>query len=107
MKFTSIPEWTKPAMPNAIALWETIALAGLEGKWIRLSAADQRAILGRVVFGKQEFMIDADCEVVIRRSTCFGNDYEKQNYAPSVVKQALTSGKQLSPGALGYSGKYL
>lgn len=76
IEFAAIPAWALPATPGALSFFETIALADLEGKWIRLSADTQRALLGSNVFGKQEIKVHADGNVTVTRSTCFGMDYE-------------------------------
>jgi hypothetical protein len=98
--FASIPSWTRPARRDALALFETIALAGLENQWIRLSAADQRDVMGGVVFGKQEIRVtDAGVEVV--RSVGFGQDAESATYGVDRIRAAIASGKSLAPGLSG------
>lgn len=103
--FTAIPEWTLPAVPGALSFFETIALADLEDKWIRLSAATQKAILGANVFGKQEIKVTADGEVIVSRSTCFGMDHETAAYDLYTIKRAILRRARLSPGVSG--GAYL
>ena len=103
LAFTSIPAWTMPAAAGALSFFETIALADLEGKWVRLSAADQRAILGANVFGKQAFRVVGDGTVEISRSTAFGMDSEIASYDLYAIKSAAAQGKRLSPGASGPS----
>ena len=53
MTFTTLPDWTLPRAGSVIDLFETVALAGLEGTWIRLSAADQRRVIGFPIFGSR------------------------------------------------------
>jgi hypothetical protein len=60
MNTATIPAFAFPAMPDALALFETIALAGLEGRWIRLSLRDQKRIVGAVVFDYASIRINAD-----------------------------------------------
>jgi hypothetical protein len=96
-KFTAIPAWAIPAKADRYTLYETFALLKLEGQWVRLSAADQRAVIGHAVFGKQEFRVNADGTVDVRRSACFGLDTEQQNYFPAWVRAAVEACKKLRP----------
>lgn len=101
LKFTAIPAWAKPAKADRWTLYETFALLKLEGQWVRLSAADQRAVIGYPVFGKQEFRVNADGTVDVRRVTCFGNDCEQRDYFPAWIRAAVEACKRLSPGVYG------
>lgn len=74
IKFQAIPQWAIPAKPDAGALFETFALLGIEGQWVRLSAADQRAIMGAVVFGKKEIKIEDGEIAILGPSIAFGQD---------------------------------
>lgn len=104
-EFTDIPAHFLPAKPGKLSFFETMALAGLEGKWIRLSAEMQRATLGRNVFGMQAIRVNNDGTVTVRRKTCFGTDYEQDTYEAAKIEQALLAGLKLSPGT--YGGRYL
>lgn len=99
--FAALPDWVFPAKPDALALYEAIALAGLEGQWIRLSADTQRRLIGSNVFGKQEMRLNADGTFEVIISTCFGADSEQSSYSANVINGAASAGKRLSPG---YSG---
>lgn len=102
IQYTVIPAWTytgKP--PSHLTFFESIALAGLEGQWIRLSIGDQRATLGRDVFGKQEIKVDTEGNVKVRRSTAFGKDFELCEYTAHEIARAITEGKRISPGVSG------
>jgi hypothetical protein len=103
MTFTSIPTWALPATPNRFALYETLALLDLEDQWVRLSAADQRLILGANVFGKQSFKVNHMGVVTITRSSCFGLDSETAQYEPHHVQAAIHQNKKLAPGLFGPS----
>lgn len=89
IKFEAVPEWVKPQTPSPLALWEAFALLGWEGKPVRLSAADQRALMGFAVFGKQLITIADDGSVTITVSVCFGTMTDHQTYSPEQVKRAL------------------
>jgi hypothetical protein len=101
VKFNAIPAWTLPTTPDSLALFECIALAGLEGQWIRLDAATQRAIMGANVFGKQQIRIDADGELCVRRSTCFGTMFEVGHPLLANLRRAIAESLRLSPGVFG------
>jgi hypothetical protein len=103
MTFTSIPTWAIPATPSRFALYETIALLGLEDHWIRLSAADQRSLMGANVFGKQSIKVDPMGVVTVTRSSCFGLDSETAQYKPHHVHAAIHQHKKLAPGLFGPS----
>lgn len=101
INFQTVPAYAVPKQADWFTLFEAAALLQLEGQWIRLTAADQRALIGGNVFGKQEFMVNDDSTVTVRRSTCFGMDSESQNYTPATVREAVSKGKRLSPGTYG------
>lgn len=97
----SVPAWVKPDQPISNALYEAAALMEIENKWVRMSADDQRALLGFPVFGRQAFMVRDDGVVEVARSTCFGADYEMAEYSTAKVFTASRQGKRLSPGTFG------
>ena len=105
MDMITIPDWAKPDAPHKSAIFEVVALAGIEGKWIRMSAADQRAIIGHPVFGKQSICVKEDGTVDVVRKTCFGSDSEIATYTPDRIARAVAEKKRLSPGC--YGGSYL
>ena len=97
----TIPTWAKPAKADRYTLHEAAALLGFEGQWVRMTAADQRTLMGFAVFGKRAFKINDDGTIIIKRSTCFGMDTEQHEYTPSQVTSAAAQHKQLSPGTFG------
>ena len=101
LEFTQIPAWVKPTQANPLALWEVAALLNLEGQWLRLSADDQRALIGFATFGKQSIKIEADGTVLVQRKTCFGSDCETGRYSPAEVRAAASARLRLSPGVFG------
>lgn len=101
MNFVNIPEFAIPECPGALALYETFALLGIENQYVRMSASDQRAIMGAAPFGKQQFMVMDNGDVRILRSACFGNDFEMAEYEPTKIKGAIAAKKKLSPGTFG------
>lgn len=101
IKFEAIPEYAYPSVPGKQAFFETVALLGLEGKPIRLSAADQRRVLGFPVFGKQEIIVSKNGTVTAVRSVAFGMDCEVGEYLASTIEAAANAGKKLSPGVSG------
>ena len=101
MQFTNIPAWAIPKKADRYTFYETMALLNLENKWIRLSAAMQRALLGANVFGKQQFMVNDMGVVTVSRSSCFGMDCEIGEYDAIRVLQAVTENKKISPSVFG------
>ena len=101
IKFYPIPAWARPARPDRFTLFELVALLDLEDQWLRLSADDQRAVLGFPVFGKREFRVTSQGTVEIRRSSCFGLDQERQEYPPAWIMAAVRAAKRVSPGTFG------
>lgn len=99
--FAQVPAWSRPTAASALSFFETIALAGLEGQWIRMSAADQRAILGYPIFGKQEFRVLPEGIVEVFRSTAFGMDGEIGQYDLHAIKLAIRRKQRMSPGMSG------
>lgn len=97
-----LPEYAFPAHASAaghLSFFEGIALAGLENSEIRLSAADQRRLLGFPVFGKQRLRVSPSGEVVVSRSACFGTTREVAIYSARQVEAAITARRQLRPGS--------
>ena len=97
----TVPAWAKPAKADRYTLFEAAALLGFQDQWIRMAAADQRTLLGFATFGKQAFKVNDDGTVTVRRSTCFGADYEQAEYLPGHVTSAAAKRLQLSPGTFG------
>lgn len=101
LNFYIIPNWAIPNKADTLALYETFALLDIEDQWVRLSADDQRALLGFAPFGKQEIMVCETGDIKIRRSSCFGMDSETCEYRPALIKAAVAAKKKLSPGTFG------
>lgn len=101
MTFTEIESWAIPQTASVRSFFETIALVQKEGVWIRLSAKTQRALLGAVVFGKQEILVSDSGSVKVRRSACFGTDYEMSEYEAHKISYAIANSLQMSPGIYG------
>lgn len=95
MKFATIPAWALPRTPSARSLFEVIALAGLEGKEIRLNAAAQRAIMGAPVFGKLAIKVTSEGEVITYRSVCFGADCAVFFHTLADIEKAVAIGALL------------
>ena len=102
-----IPPWTyQGKSPSKYTFFEAVALAGLEGKRIRLDAATQKVLLGHPVFGKRAITVDGQANTVTCViSVCFGTDFERDVYPADVIQLAVDHKKQLRPGTSG--PKYL
>lgn len=70
----SLPE-TKA---DPIGFFEAVAMAGLEGQFVRIPAAVQRRHFGAVPFGKLGVRVANDGAVTTLRSVAFGRDYDEQ-----------------------------
>ena len=101
MTTITIPAWAKPTKADRYTLYEAAALLGFQDQWVRMTAADQRTLLGFAVFGKRAFKVNDSGTVTVIRSTCFGADAEQHEYTPGQVTSAATQNKQLSPGTFG------
>ena len=101
LEFTYIAAWAYPETPSVNALFETIALLKLEGKRIRLSADDQRKIIGFNVFGKQNLEVNADGTIRVSRKISFGMDYEASTYSAAEIKKAVELKKVIMVGMTG------
>lgn len=63
---------------DAIGFFESVALAGLEGEWFRVSAKQQREFFGNVPFGKRMVRVAKDGAVSVMRCMDFGSDFDIQ-----------------------------
>lgn len=96
-----VPGWARPAKADRFALFEFIALMGLEGQWIRMAANDQRSLIGHPAFGRQAFRVHDNGTVDVIRSTAFGSDSEIGTYGWNEIVAAAGDGLRLSPGRFG------
>ncbi len=107
IQFATIPDWTyRGKSPNVYTFFESIALADLEGRRIKLDSATQRALLGFPVFGRRQIIVHGDKGAVESDiSVCFGTDCETATYSANAIRRAVEANKQLRPGTQG--GNYL
>jgi len=81
-RYETLPEWTYANAPKDLySLAAAITLAGLENQWFRLTAQDQRNIVGDVRFGKRSICL-RDGQLYALRKVCFGGDYELTHFPP-------------------------
>jgi hypothetical protein len=98
----TIPAWTyEGKAPSVLTFFEAIALSDLEGQPIKLTAADQRALLGAVVFGRREIVVRPDGTVQCTIDAGFGRDWDTAEWTADTVRRAAEAGKQLRPGTTG------
>jgi hypothetical protein len=76
-------DWMIAAEPSVYTFASAVKLAGLEDRFLRISAADQRRLLGASVFGKKTVRVNSDpskhwakAPVEVSWTTSFGHDYE-------------------------------
>lgn len=101
-KIADIPAWTYEGKePSIYTFFESIALAGLEEKRIRLSAACQRLLLGSAVFGRRAIVVNLNGTIECTTSAAFGLDYNEAVWRANTVRLAAQAHKQLHPGACG------
>lgn len=101
-KIAVIPSWTfKNKEPSVYTFFESVSLAGLEEKRIKLSAAMQRTLLGCVVFGRRELIVHKDGSDESSVETGYGHDMESAIWSAEVVQRAAKANKQLRPGTTG------
>lgn len=74
-EYVTIPAWAIGEIKDLGNLITAVALAGLEGQWIRLSADQQRAIMGKAYLGKRHFKTTAS-NVTVSRKVCYGMDFD-------------------------------
>ncbi|AJY03062.1 hypothetical protein SB768_25145 [Burkholderia sp. SIMBA_043] len=102
IQFDTVPTWTyEGKVPSKYTFFEAIALAGLEGKPIRLDAGTQRALLGFAVFGRREIIVQEDGSVRCAVSLCFGTDYEIALWRAEILQGAAAAKRQLHPAVSG------
>lgn len=99
-KFADIPDWVKPLAPDVGSFFAALALLNLEGQWIRLRAADQRALIGCVPFGQCAINSDGST-VQVFRSVCFGTDSECMPWHHSQLAEQIKAGVTARPGVYG------
>jgi len=81
--YITLPEWTYAgAQQDLYTLGAALVLAGYENKWVKLTAKQQRAILGDARIGKQSVGI-FDGELMVTRSVCFGTDRDTRIMSPA------------------------
>lgn len=89
LKFAIIADWTIPESGSVSDFFVAIKLNDLEGKWIRLTAFDQMALLGAVIFGKREIMV-TEFSTVKEVFTCgFGQDADVYEYTAARLKEKV------------------
>lgn len=102
IKFDEIPQWTYQGnTPSTHTFFAAITLASLEGELIRLSAQDQRALLGFSVFGKQTIRVLPDSTIRVSRKVSYGGDVEVCTVDLDQLMRAVAGQKVISPGCFG------
>lgn len=81
--YVTLPRWTfEGAQPDLYTLGSAIALAGFEDRWIKLTAEQQREVIGDARFGKQSIGLFKG-ELWVTRSVCFGTDRDTRHVPPT------------------------
>ena len=90
----AVPVWVIGNENDGPAVASALALAELEGRWIRLSAATQRKLLGFPVFGKRAIYSDGG-NVRTMHSAAFGTDANVDIWTWADVTRAAREKRQL------------
>jgi len=102
VEVAEIPAWTyEGKSPSIFTFFESIALAGLEDKEIKVTATDQKKLLGYAVFGRRVITVHRDATVESVVDTGFGRDSDSATWPASTVRDAAAAKKQLRPGTTG------
>ena len=102
MNFTTLPDFVFPDVAGEFGALETaIELAGLTGCWLRLSAADQRRLMGFAPFGKKEVKVGDDGVVTVGYKIAFGQDWSEAQYSSATIRAACAASKLLCPDSTG------
>lgn len=99
-KFADVPAWVRPVAPDVATFFSALALAGLEGQWIRLRAFDQRSLLGCAPFGQCAIKSNGN-SVEVFRSVCFGTDSECYEYSAAELAAKIAGNELCKPGVYG------
>lgn len=91
MKFETIPSWTYDADDHSVhSFFAAITLSNLDHKHIRITAEDQRKLLGFPIFGKKEIKV-FDGVVKCYHMKAFGQDCDITEHTPSDLKRFIES----------------
>ena len=90
----SIPSWAIDESPSIFNLFSAICLAGLEGKRIKLTANDQRKLIGFPIFGRRLVTFTGSA-VEMFQTKDFGKDFESSTWTPGEIDEAAKNNKQL------------
>jgi hypothetical protein len=89
--FKSFPTVTLPTTKaDPIGFFEAVALAGMEGRFIRIPSAVQRRHFGYAPFGKLGVKIEG-CLCTTLRSVAYGCDFDRQEAYWSMADKAFRS----------------
>ena len=68
------------------------------GRWLRMSASDQRIVFGANMFGRKAILIDSHApgRVIVRWTTSFGQDFERLEFSFAEIAAAVAEGRGLS-----------
>ncbi len=73
------------------------ALANIEGRWLKLTAGQQRSIFGAYLFGQKTVRVDCNGQgrVEVTYSVCFGTDWASAEFTMDQVAAAANEGRRL------------
>lgn len=86
-RLEQIPAWCISEASGFAAFVSALALAEMENKWLRISAAQQKALFGFVPFGKRAILSNGNT-VRVAKTVCFGADLDEQIFTASNFPKA-------------------
>jgi len=92
---TKIPEWTYDGIkPSVHTFFAAITLANLDDVCIRISAEDQRSLLGYPVFGKKEIKISGGL-VRCYHMKSFGQDCDVTEHSSNNIMEYVNNKRKI------------
>lgn len=88
-----------PAQTDKYEIAAKAHLAGVDhGRWVRLTAAQQRDIFGAYLFGKKSLRISTDGQGSVEyvHSVCYGTDFSGGVYSLERIAEAVNGGHRLT-----------
>lgn len=87
-----VPAWAAGNGDFASVL-TAFALAGLEGRWVRLSAETQRRLFGAVLLGRKAVKSDGS-KISVFKTQAFGQDFDIWFFRDHASWERLRRGEQ-------------
>lgn len=94
MKFEEIPAWAiEDGTRSRYTVATAFELAGVAGRWVRLTADSQRDVFGHNIFGKCKVKI-SETGIEVVRSVCFGTDWSGATIEWASLERYMATGEK-------------